>query len=651
MSTRGSKPAPGSQIVFHTTFNATTWNGLAADVVKSALQKYLRRRVWDKMAWAAIELYLFIEVGAEAALTNLATRLGVMASEELLFADVDRFLQIHRRLAAWDREDLTVILEVCRLLIDGRLLRLASDINTAYHTAPQYGLGLDLWDPQRAVADVSEWAQPGDQKHILEDLGRFVTCLEGALDECFHWAFQITSAQTIGARRYRRTGAEYILWDVLYSYAPNEKAKEVLDVQLSWYFDQKRKERPIFLINAILMIIHQHTIDWETEVEPNVTAEEVQRRLDDVVAGRIPTIDDYVVDMHTKAGRRSGKSRNTFASEGALVVDEDKTYYDPRYRELYQKVKELQGDGKERKGPAEAKGDTKGPAPPPPRATETKGCPAPARVEVKGADVAPTGGIPDELILYFPDEGRRESEVFEFQVRAQLVCSASRTDSYFARKRDTDEFVFVKGPFKSVPDAILSMRLRQAVGLPAPNQYLAYLVPDLLVTPLGLRKSLPKGQTYPFLVAEALCGPDLPTRMHESKCWPPTEVVDWDRVTTCTAFRPVDHPHALGAYAENLMYRYLVGTGDLADRNFLQVGPELYSIDEDTFGHCVDLEKELKKNKYQLMVAWFTKHKKELGARLDAWLSNTEFRRLLQESSWWDFVQERAQDFRRRYLA
>lgn len=51
-----------------------SWNGVKLDVLKSGMQKYLRRREKEKMIWCMIELDLFSECGNERG----SRRLGVI---------------------------------------------------------------------------------------------------------------------------------------------------------------------------------------------------------------------------------------------------------------------------------------------------------------------------------------------------------------------------------------------------------------------------------------------------------------------------------------------------------------------------------------------------------------------------------------------
>ena len=63
--------------------SSKTYSGLDLDVVKSALQKYIRRNMPQKALLSAIELYRFGEVGGIAAVTNMYNRLAIIANEDI----------------------------------------------------------------------------------------------------------------------------------------------------------------------------------------------------------------------------------------------------------------------------------------------------------------------------------------------------------------------------------------------------------------------------------------------------------------------------------------------------------------------------------------------------------------------------------------
>ena len=74
------------QMKWRTCFSSISHAGYKLDILKSALQKYLRRREYDKMLWCCSEIYMFHvfaknEIEKQAAkgiISNLLNRLIVM---------------------------------------------------------------------------------------------------------------------------------------------------------------------------------------------------------------------------------------------------------------------------------------------------------------------------------------------------------------------------------------------------------------------------------------------------------------------------------------------------------------------------------------------------------------------------------------------
>ena len=97
---------PTTKIAYRTCFSSISFNGYKLDILKSAVQKYLRRREFKKMTWCIAEIYLFkvyansvVEKKAtKGILTNLINRLIIMLDEELLFAECEKYLLVRKYL-------------------------------------------------------------------------------------------------------------------------------------------------------------------------------------------------------------------------------------------------------------------------------------------------------------------------------------------------------------------------------------------------------------------------------------------------------------------------------------------------------------------------------------------------------------------------
>ena len=80
-----------TQLRYRTCFSSVSHSGYKLDILKSAVQKYLRRREFDKMVWCVAEIYLF-EVfkktetdirATKGIISNLLNRLIIMLNFQL----------------------------------------------------------------------------------------------------------------------------------------------------------------------------------------------------------------------------------------------------------------------------------------------------------------------------------------------------------------------------------------------------------------------------------------------------------------------------------------------------------------------------------------------------------------------------------------
>ena len=119
---------------FRTPLNSVSPSGYSVDVLKSALQKYLRRRDEEKMVWCMEELYLFGVLGknekekrvGKAIVSNLINRIIVMMDEELSFRECEKYLVMRDYLEKFeksDRKELSYLRVICKILLEGELCR------------------------------------------------------------------------------------------------------------------------------------------------------------------------------------------------------------------------------------------------------------------------------------------------------------------------------------------------------------------------------------------------------------------------------------------------------------------------------------------------------------------------------------------------
>jgi hypothetical protein len=323
-------------------FNCKSFFGYKLDVVKSGIQKYLRRRELEKMIWNVVEMDLFSRLEDKSAIgirSNLMNRLIVMLDEELCFCDWVSFLKCSRLLEEWNkngRKDQKSLIVICKILVKSEMLRLASDVNGYYRKGVKGKF-------EKGSVDISKYVKRGDSEEIVKLFSKFVELFEEGNEDFFYYSQEIYNRKENGRMRKffgkRKRGAEYIIWEYLFDKCEdNEFLEECLKRRLEAFYARSRKERNIFLINALLLVFNKETIDWSSEkLEERdeiseISDEEVWKYYNE---REKLFYDDYVIDMHTSIGRKRGKSKKDFALEGCVVVDENKEWFVQKYREKY----------------------------------------------------------------------------------------------------------------------------------------------------------------------------------------------------------------------------------------------------------------------------------------------------------------------------
>jgi len=352
-----SKPE-NSMIAHRTCFSSVSHHGYKLDMLKSGMQKYLRRREFEKMTWCVMEIFKF-ELWAKdekekkmckGIISNLVNRIIVMMDEELLFCEVQNYLLLRKfiEMFEYDRENGGKFLVlICRTLTNSRLLRRASDIR-------------GYWDYRVSFETEKDAVELTDEEYF----NKFVECFERKDDECFKWMFKIFNGKKKGdVMRFRRKDNIYMIWEYLFSrenVKGNGRYKELLEYKLREFYKLNRGERFMFLVNSIDLVMK---CDGKETIFVNVhisqICQELSRYHEDFVemykkSMEYMTIDEYAIDMHTSMGRKMGKNRKDFALEGSIVLKEDTEFLVKEWRDFYIKEK-LENPVRSKKGKKKAK--------------------------------------------------------------------------------------------------------------------------------------------------------------------------------------------------------------------------------------------------------------------------------------------------------
>jgi len=329
-----------SKLAYRTCFSSLSYYGHKLDILKSGLQKYMRRREEDKMLWCLAEIYLFKvyartdqeKKATRGIITNLINRIIVMLDEELLFIEWDKYLMVYNLIEKFEksgRNDVISLIKICKVLCNSRLLRRNSDIRAHFNFNMRKA---DSKKPESLVEKESD----GDTDDWY--FSNFKKYFEQGDRACFYWMFKIYTAQRDGEkRRFNRKENIYMVWEFLFKVAfGNPLLTRCLNYRLKEFYNKSKKERCIFLTAAIDLCLEKENINWDANMllnEPEVDEKNVEMLFKN---RKRLVFDNYVIDMHTSLGRKLGKNGIDFMEEGSYVKDEDSEFLVQEWRDSYQ---------------------------------------------------------------------------------------------------------------------------------------------------------------------------------------------------------------------------------------------------------------------------------------------------------------------------
>ena len=316
-----------SNMRWSTCFSSKSYSGYEIGIMKSAMQKFLRRRMPSEMKWCVEEIYRFRsmarnekEMGlSKALISNMVNRIIVMMDEELLFNEWSIYLKCRFLIEKFLEEDnVDYLFEICDILCGSKILRYSSDISCYYIKKVMNG--------------------EDDEENVYEKFERFKGAVEtGNVELAYELAYHLfinKKEEKLNKKVLRRDGPVYLIWDYILKSEKvngNEFLKKCIEYRFKEY-PKKRGEQKMFLSSAISLYMFSDRISWKEDwmSVSCIPSEKIDGYL---------VIPSYAIDMHTKKGREMGKNKSDFANEGSFVVNEDKEYYSEEYRQFYNKCK------------------------------------------------------------------------------------------------------------------------------------------------------------------------------------------------------------------------------------------------------------------------------------------------------------------------
>ena len=370
--------------------NETSFFGYHPSVLKSGIQKYGRRSEVEKGLWCLAEMDLFslleydgpaldaylqkhtentgtvTQKVAKTKRTNLVNRLIVMMSEEVNISTWWMPLKICELYRKWaeNRDNPTsrkYLVDMYLYLISQKKIRLISDIKSVFILPPYYvkpkqmndfmiihqnieSLYPNIFSNRTNVGELKmKWGldeYPAELQTIIKGIAYN---LEIGSDHVFSWVSKLCDPEE------KKQVAKYkylnMVWPLLYSFIDQNSEYEIVRDTISalHYFYKKmgHMEKPIYLYHAVLLIVRRSQIDWDSS-PPSIDTpmEEVEKLYSDHFReGKMP-MDDYVLDIHTRHGKRPRNGLERFALEGAYVENENAVFLNKEYREIYVMMKQ-----------------------------------------------------------------------------------------------------------------------------------------------------------------------------------------------------------------------------------------------------------------------------------------------------------------------
>lgn len=327
-----------------------TYSGHDFDVVKSALQKYIRRGMVEKALLSAIELYRFGELGAKEAVSNLFNRLAIIANEDIGPANLPLVLAVTEYVESGNK-DVNYMAAIVHLMAESKKTRLMSQAWRAYANpegrlvAKQMGLSLDEGFTQDDIDFYTQYVNselflPSDPQNIRPYLLIFYKRLLEGNFNAYSWAyFFLESIKDIKSIEKRnkyinnnksKTGKpDILLWKVLGKFLP----PKTHDILVEAYYNHT-ESRP-FLQNAILITLYKLPYEFY-DLKPIADLWSQQPSLNEMLEGKYKLeIDDFAIDKHTRLGKQKGKTIKDFVNEGAYVANQDPKYENELLAKIY----------------------------------------------------------------------------------------------------------------------------------------------------------------------------------------------------------------------------------------------------------------------------------------------------------------------------
>jgi hypothetical protein len=333
-------------------FNCVSYNGFKLDVLKSGLQKFIRRGMVEKSLYCLNEILLFRRIGDEkrvkGIISNLRNRLLIILNEDIGMCNYNMFDYFNKKINEWEEsKDDRIINDIVYLFCKSKKVRLCSHVRGYYKNKymneekfEKYYKNKNFDECKEEVG--KEFYKDKDSDDIKKYIDGFVDKLKKKNYDLFYWFFKILDYKGKVGRRNRRSKTGSIILEIMKDIVGDSddyEFKKLCKIVEYWYWNRNnsRNENWLYICNLIIFYIEREKISFEKLENVELDYDEIKNRnLDE---NHVFEFDDFVIDMHTCDGKNTGKNKKDFALEGSVVENECEELKKKKFEKVYNKIK------------------------------------------------------------------------------------------------------------------------------------------------------------------------------------------------------------------------------------------------------------------------------------------------------------------------
>jgi hypothetical protein len=345
-----------SKLLYKGPFGGSTgYHGNRIDVLKSGIQKYVRRDETSKALNCAISLNMFreLEPKSKCIRTVLINRLRIITCEEFAWSNPKLFHYIDNEINLWlksrgidEDQCIASLSNIFNYFEKVKKVRMISFIRAVYKFGYKSAKIVDKYSDVYKNIDkpydnlkIYNY-KPGDDIQIKFLMNSFMHYFELKDDRCYYWAFKILELEGKYGNRFRRKSPEYIIWEYLVENKNFDKAiTDCIKINLEWYINYK-SEHWMYLINTIAIALNCSKNNFK-DINFDLFNKNTANIYLDSFRNVTLKIDDYCIDKHTRKGRKRKRGGLHFANIGSYVKNENSAILNQTYKNIYMDLKKL----------------------------------------------------------------------------------------------------------------------------------------------------------------------------------------------------------------------------------------------------------------------------------------------------------------------